>query len=193
MSAAAWLSTIEDDARTHALVLHERTNDRSLVMTSSFTNMVLAARFLGFLDRPAEYQETVHRVSGIAGHLLMRHAQSLAEAARDDYRFALYLGAGCRLGAAHEASLKMMEMSAGRTRTMVETYLGLRHGPMAADPRRHADRLLLVRRCAGSCIRDRPHSRAEPQEARDGVRSSSGRRYRRPPAQRATLRSNAPG
>jgi tagatose-6-phosphate ketose/aldose isomerase len=128
------------DARTHALILHERTNDRSLAMTSSFTNMVLAARFLGFLDRPAEYQETVHRLSGIAGHVLIRHAQSLSEAAHDDYSFALYLGAGCRLGAAREASLKMMEMSAGRTRTMVETYLGLRHGPMAAV---HDDTLIV--------------------------------------------------
>jgi tagatose-6-phosphate ketose/aldose isomerase len=128
------------DARTHALILHERTNDRSLVMTSSFTNMVLAARFLGFLERPAEYRETVHRLRGIAGHVLIAHAQSLAEAAREDYRFALYLGAGCRLGAAHEASLKMMEMSAGRTRTMVETYLGLRHGPMAAV---HDDTLIV--------------------------------------------------
>ncbi len=120
------------DPRTHALILHERTNDRSLVMTSSFTNMVLAARFLGFLDRPAAYQEMVHRLRGIAGHLMIRHAQILAEAARDDYGFALYLGARCRLGGAREASLKMMEMSAGKTRTMVETYLGLRHGPMAA-------------------------------------------------------------
>ena len=128
------------DARTHAMILHERTNDRSLVMTSSFTNMVLAARSLGFLDRPAEYQEMVHRLRGVAGHLLIRHGQSLAEVARDDYGFALYLGAGCRLGAAREASLKMMEMSAGRTRTMVETYLGLRHGPMAAV---HDDTLIV--------------------------------------------------
>ena len=128
------------DARTHAMILHERTNDRSLVMTSSFTNMVLAARSLGFLDRPAEYQEMVHRLRGVAGHLLIRHGQSLAEVARDDYGFALYLGAGCRLGAAREAGLKMMEMSAGRTRTMVETYLGLRHGPMAAV---HDDTLIV--------------------------------------------------
>ena len=129
-----------DDARTKALILHERTNDRSLVMTSSFTNMVLAARFLGFLERPSLYQETVHRLRGIAGHLLIRHAQPLAEAAREDYGFALYLAAGCRLGAAREASLKMMEMSAGKTRTMVETYLGLRHGPMAAV---HDDTLIV--------------------------------------------------
>jgi tagatose-6-phosphate ketose/aldose isomerase len=126
--------------QTHPLILHELTNDRSLAMTSSFTNMVLAARFLGFLERPGEYGEVVHRLSGIAGQLLICNAQSLAEAARDDYRFALYLGSGCRLGAAREASLKMMEMSAGKTRTMVETYLGLRHGPMAAV---HEDTLIV--------------------------------------------------
>ena len=129
-----------DDPRTQALILHERTNDRSLVMTSSFTNMVLAARSLGFLDRPSLYQETVHRLRGIAGHLMIRYAQPLAAAARDDYGFALYLASGCRFGAAREASLKMMEMSAGRTRTMVETYLGLRHGPMAAI---HDDTLIV--------------------------------------------------
>jgi tagatose-6-phosphate ketose/aldose isomerase len=109
-------------------------------MTSSFTNMVLAARSLGFLDRPSLYQETVHRLRGIAGHLMIRYAQPLAAAARDDYGFALYLASGCRFGAAREASLKMMEMSAGRTRTMVETYLGLRHGPMAAI---HDDTLIV--------------------------------------------------
>ena len=129
-----------EDPRTQALILHERTNDRSLVMTSSFTNMVLAARSLGFLDRPSLYQETVHRLRGIAGHLMIRYAQPLAAAARDDYGFALYLASGCRFGAAREASLKMMEMSAGRTRTMVETYLGLRHGPMAAI---HDDTLIV--------------------------------------------------
>jgi len=35
------------------LILADRTCDRSLVMTSSFTNMVLAAHFLGVAGRPA--------------------------------------------------------------------------------------------------------------------------------------------
>ena len=36
----------------HVLVLDPRTNDRSLVMTSSFTNLALAARSLGLLTQP---------------------------------------------------------------------------------------------------------------------------------------------
>ena len=36
----------DDDPRVATIVLDERTNDKSLVMTSSFTNMVLAGRLL---------------------------------------------------------------------------------------------------------------------------------------------------
>ena len=120
------------DARAHALVLDERTNDRSLVMTGSFTSMALAGRFLGCLDRAAQYRDAIGRLSDVARQLILKHTEDLASAARDDFSYALYLGAGCRFGAAREAGLKMMEMSAGRVRTMAETYMGLRHGPMAA-------------------------------------------------------------
>src|SRR4029079_7123125 len=44
----------------------------------------------------------------------------------------VYLGSGGRLGAAHEAALKMLESTSGRVVTMSESFLGLRHGPMAA-------------------------------------------------------------
>jgi tagatose-6-phosphate ketose/aldose isomerase len=44
----------------------------------------------------------------------------------------VYLGSGGRYGAARESALKMLEMTAGRVTTFPETYLGLRHGPMAA-------------------------------------------------------------
>ena len=41
-----------DDPRVLHIVLDDRTCDRSLVMTSSFTNMVLAGRMLASLDAP---------------------------------------------------------------------------------------------------------------------------------------------
>jgi tagatose-6-phosphate ketose/aldose isomerase len=41
-------------------------------------------------------------------------------------------GLGARFGAAREAELKMLEMCAGRVATRAETFLGLRHGPMAS-------------------------------------------------------------
>ncbi len=42
------------------------------------------------------------------------------------------LGSGALQGVAQEAALKVLEMTAGRIKTMSESVLGLRHGPMAA-------------------------------------------------------------
>jgi tagatose-6-phosphate ketose/aldose isomerase len=112
------------------LILDDRTCDRSLVMTSSFTNMVLAAHFLASLDDPPSYLAQVDRIAAVAGTMLERSA-ILAVAARGAFRSAVFLGSGSRLGAAREAALKMLEMTAGRVAATADTFLGLRHGPMS--------------------------------------------------------------
>jgi tagatose-6-phosphate ketose/aldose isomerase len=120
------------DPRVRALVLDDKTCDRSLVMTSSFTNMVLAGQLLGFTGDPEAYRARGTAVARLGAALLLEHADALARAARSDYRSAVYLGSGSRYGSARESALKMLEMTAGRVTTFPETYLGLRHGPMAA-------------------------------------------------------------
>jgi tagatose-6-phosphate ketose/aldose isomerase len=121
----------QDNPNVTAIALDERTNDKSLVMTSSFTNLVLAARLLGLIGHPDRYQEVCQRLSEIASHLLHTHLGTLAEVAEAPFRRALFLGSGSRFAAAREAALKMLEMTAGRVSTMCESYLGLRHGPMS--------------------------------------------------------------
>ena len=120
------------DARVASLVLDDKTCDRSLVMTSSFTNMVLAGQLLGLTRDPEAYRRRGAAVARLGADLLLRHADALARVARSEYRLAVYLGSGCRYGSARESALKMLEMTAGRVTTFPETYLGLRHGPMAA-------------------------------------------------------------
>jgi tagatose-6-phosphate ketose/aldose isomerase len=120
------------DPRVTTVVLDDKTCDRSLVMTSSFTNMVLAGRLLALTADPGDYEERALRLAGLAAQVLLRHGDGLAAAARSDFRSAVYLGSGGRYGSAREAALKMLEMTAGRVMTFPETYLGLRHGPMAA-------------------------------------------------------------
>ncbi len=127
-------------ANVTAVVLDDATCDRSLVMTSSFTSMVMAGRFLGMLGAPEKYEALAGELARIARGVLARHAGALAGAARSDYRYAVFLGGGCRLGAAREAGLKTMEMTAGRVRTIAETCLGLRHGPMSTV---HGDTLVV--------------------------------------------------
>jgi tagatose-6-phosphate ketose/aldose isomerase len=101
-------------------------------MTSSFTNMVLAGRFLAMVEDAAGFRRRAGALANTAAEILLRHADALAAAARSEYDSAVYLGSGCRYGSAREAALKMLEMTGGRVKTLAETYLGLRHGPMSA-------------------------------------------------------------
>ncbi|WP_394849239.1 hypothetical protein LZC95_17545 [Pendulispora brunnea] len=122
------------DARVTCVVLDKKTNDRSLVMTSSFTNLFLAGHALTSLEDTASYVRRVERVARVAADILTE-CSPLANVARSEFRSAIYLGSGARFGAARESALKMLEMTGGQVFTFGETYLGLRHGPMCAVQR----------------------------------------------------------
>jgi tagatose-6-phosphate ketose/aldose isomerase len=110
------------------LMLDERTNDRSLAMTSSFSNIVLAGTALQHGDRLRSKISTIcDRVSS-AFASLEKHACEIASLS--PLRVAI-LGSRSLYGAAREASLKILEMTAGQTIAIPETFLGLRHGPMS--------------------------------------------------------------
>jgi tagatose-6-phosphate ketose/aldose isomerase len=108
------------------VLLSDRTNDRSLVMTSSFTNLWLAGRILG------GSLPDVSSLARGAESIFERDAPTLSEAASSAFGNAVYLGSGAGYGAAREAALKMLEMTDGEVPTFAESFLGLRHGPMCA-------------------------------------------------------------
>jgi tagatose-6-phosphate ketose/aldose isomerase len=117
-----------EEPRVSALVLDERTNDRSLVMTSSFTNLLLGG--LGLL-RDALHAEAIEQAAANAQRIVDTHADAIAALAARDLHAAVYLGSGAAFGAAREGALKMLEMTGGKVVTLAETFLGLRHGPMS--------------------------------------------------------------
>ncbi len=123
-----------------ALVLGPRTNDRSLVMTSSFTNMVLAATSLACLSAPDEYLRRAERLSAACTDVLRLVFGGFPAFLSQRFKRAFYLASPSLFGAARESALKMTEMTAGRVVTVCETYLGLRHGPMSAV---HPDSLVV--------------------------------------------------
>ena len=129
--AGSLARTYRDDPRVVVVTLPEETNDQGLVMTSSFTNLVLAARYLGLSAGPDRYGEICEALSGIAGRLIEEHLGTFAKIGKEPFKRALFLGSGASFGAARESALKMLEMTAGRVTTMSETYLGVRHGPMS--------------------------------------------------------------
>jgi D-galactosamine 6-phosphate deaminase/isomerase len=121
-----------DVARVRAVVLDEKTDDKSLVMTSSFTNMVLAGGALGHLAAGVGHAARAHALAARAARVLLEDGQTIEDVARSGFSSAVYLASGCRMGAAREASLKMIEMNDGDVWALPESYLGLRHGPMSA-------------------------------------------------------------
>ncbi len=119
------------DSRVCALVLDDKTCDRSLAMTSSFTNMALAGLVLGMLQDPQGYHNLIVNLAQMGSDLLLRYSGALAHVASRDFKAAVYLGSGGRYGSARESALKMLEMTAGQIMAFSETFLGLRHGPMS--------------------------------------------------------------
>ena len=112
----------------NALVLDPRSNDRSLVMTSSFSNLALAGACLKNLD--VMQREVARIADGVRSSLQKTEetAEIIARAAPDR---AVVLASRPLAAAAQEACLKILEMTAGRVVAIPETYLGLRHGPMS--------------------------------------------------------------
>ena len=118
--------------RAALALLDPRSNDRSLVMTSSFTSLFLAGRILTAPADRARWQALAQQAGGEARAMFAGPAQALADLADAGFDSVLYLASGGRYGGARESALKMLEMSGGRVQVMAETFLGLRHGPMSA-------------------------------------------------------------
>ena len=123
----------EDGALSHAgvdglIVLDPRTNDHSLVMTSAFSNLVLAGLLLA---QPDAVGATVDEFSSRASALLPEIDQVCHRVATRIRDRIVVLSSSPLLGWAQEAGLKMLEMTAGHFPVVTETYLGLRHGPMS--------------------------------------------------------------
>ena len=118
--------------RTQVVVLDDAVNDRSLVMTSSFTNMVVMGHCLANAWSIAEYKPVLEQLIGAAEDLLKRVAEEADALTERNFARVCFIGSGSLASVAKESALKVLEMTAGQVKTMSETVLGLRHGPMAA-------------------------------------------------------------
>ena len=111
-----------------AIVLDPRTNDRSLAMTSSFSNLVLAGLCVSDGSQLAE------RLPGLCDSIAQRmtslESQAAAVAETVPSR-AVVLASRTLLPCAQEIGLKFLELTAGKVAVLVETFLGLRHGPLS--------------------------------------------------------------
>ena len=113
------------------IALPGETNDRSLAMTSSFSNMVVFGQCMGHAAAPDSYDSTLHSLAE-TGTNFLSSASIAAELAEANFTKACFIGSGALKAVATESALKVLELTAGKIQTMSESALGLRHGPMAA-------------------------------------------------------------
>jgi tagatose-6-phosphate ketose/aldose isomerase len=118
--------------RACVVVLDDAVNDRSLAMTSSFTNMVVMGQCLANAWSIEEYSEVVTQLVCAGRNLLSRAAEEAERIAARGFSRVFFIGTGALASVAKESALKVLEMTAGQVQAMSETVLGLRHGPMAA-------------------------------------------------------------
>jgi D-galactosamine 6-phosphate deaminase/isomerase len=129
---ATMAKLVHGKARAYVVVLDDAVNDRGLAMTSSFSNMVLFGQCLAHAWSDATY-EPVFEALVRAGEAFLPVADAAARGlAEEKYSRVCVLGSGALAGVAKESALKVLEMTAGGVKTMAESVLGLRHGPMAA-------------------------------------------------------------
>jgi len=119
----------EKQSNCYAINLTDETHDQSFAMTSSFSNMALAALLSFNLDMLDELEPEVESMMKQSEKVLQEDWSCLKALAEKDFNRIVYLGANVFKGIAQESALKMLELTAGKVVTMFDTPLGFRHGP----------------------------------------------------------------
>lgn len=119
-----------DKSKVFAINLPEETHDKAFAMTSSYTNMVLAAYLALTLDN-FETNKKVVKQLGDLGELFVNDKVKTVEKIVQDFNFEriVYLGSNNHKGLAQESGLKMLELTTGEVVSLHDTSLGFRHGP----------------------------------------------------------------
>jgi tagatose-6-phosphate ketose/aldose isomerase len=113
--------------RSHAVLLPEKSNDRSFAMTSSFTGMVLSgALAFGAVPTGAARAAALAR---LAGKILPDSVPLIRSLVSSGFERVVYLGSKEFKGLARESALKMLEMTDGKVVAIADSSLGFRHGP----------------------------------------------------------------
>ena len=171
----------QGDEKNLLLLQPEASNDAGFAMTSSFSSMMLTALLVFDRAELAQKEAKVAALIQLSQDVLGRVAdvQQLVEL---DFSRVIYLGAGPFFGLAHEAQLKILELTAGQIATMYESPVGFRHGPKSlinqdtvvlvfgsADGYTKAYDLDLVREVAGDGIVRRLVLLTDREEQLEGV------------------------
>ena len=116
------------DDRNLLLLQPAASNDAGFAMTSSFTSMMLTALLVFDKTDLTTKEKKVAALIELSQQTL-NQVDTIQNLVNLDFNRVIYLGAGPFFGLAHEAQLKILELTAGQVATMYESPVGFRHGP----------------------------------------------------------------
>lgn len=114
----------------YAINLTDETHDQSFAMTSSFSNMYLAAYLCFNLNKLDEKSLIITDICSSTQNFLDKEFEVVQKIV-DEYNFEriVYLGSNTLKGISQESCLKILELTSGNTVANFDTPLGFRHGP----------------------------------------------------------------
>ena len=114
----------------YAINLTPETHDQAFAMTSSYTNMYLAAVLSFMSEKLDELEPAIRELVGNTGRFHQEKFAFLENIVNEfDFSRIVYLGSNCLKGVSQESALKMCELTAGKIMTTYDTTMGFRHGP----------------------------------------------------------------
>ncbi|ODS11799.1 SIS domain-containing protein [Vibrio scophthalmi] len=119
----------ENADNAYCLLMPEGSNDNSFAMTSSFTCMLMSAFTLFSGQTLTQWRNQIEATARLCDSKLQQWPQAIKQLAQQPYERLIVLGSGGFAGLAREASLKSLELSAGKVMTTFDSSLGFRHGP----------------------------------------------------------------
>lgn len=118
-----------DDAHNLLLMMPARANDQGFAMTGSFSCMALSALLV--FDETNDFtrkEDYVNAMTTLGNEAIAREAE-VQKIIDLDFERIVYLGSGSLSGLTREASLKVLELTAGKMATIFDSSMGFRHGP----------------------------------------------------------------
>ncbi|MCG9580028.1 SIS domain-containing protein [Vibrio tubiashii] len=116
-------------SNAYCMLMPEGSNDKSFAMTSSFSCMLMSTLTLLGGQTPAQWHEQITATAALCDNKLEQWPSAIKQLAQQPYERLIVLGSGGFSGLAREASLKSLELSAGKVMTAFDSSLGFRHGP----------------------------------------------------------------
>lgn len=117
----------KNDANSLSILTPDEAHDQGFAMTSSYTSMMLLCHELFSLTPTPK--ERIELLTKSAEKMVAIVTPMIEEILEVPMERIVYLGSGLLQHVAHEASLKMLELTGGGVAAVYESSLGFRHGP----------------------------------------------------------------